>query len=279
MKTFEKLTNRYSLSCILTSAEGLHIGTGVPSAESDSPFLREADEAFLPGSSLRGAFRSSVERILAGLSARQICCVPFVDNDAAVCHAGNKAKRSEYETATGRELEELIPEMKLCPVCELFGSTLKAAKLKISDARQDIAKPEEREQPVRRDGVGIDRDTETAHPQIKFDYEVLAPKVRFRCHLEVENAEGADFALLYVLIQELKSGIDVGGRKSRGLGRIKLENGYSVSYIDEDHPLERYLSGSRKTMDQVAFERKLQGHFAEFLEQVRRGNDVTASNQ
>jgi CRISPR-associated RAMP protein (TIGR02581 family) len=279
VKTFEKLTNRYSISCTFTSVEGLHIGTGVPSADSDAPFIREADEAFLPGSSLRGALRSTVERILAGLFVRQICCTPFVENDATVCHAGNKAKRTEYETATGPELEKLLPDMKLCPVCELFGSTLKAAKLKISDARQVVGQGNEVEQPVRRDGVGIDRDTETAHPQIKFNYEVLASKVKFKCLLEVENAEEADFALLYILIQELKSGIDVGGRKSRGLGRIKLAN-YQVEYIDSDHPLVEYLKGSRKGIAPATFEEKLRDHFEKSVRALKGGHEnVAASDQ
>jgi CRISPR/Cas system CSM-associated protein Csm3 (group 7 of RAMP superfamily) len=63
MKTFLELTSRYRLHGVLHADEALHIGTGVPSPETDAPVIREHGQPFLPGSSLRGAMRSTVERI------------------------------------------------------------------------------------------------------------------------------------------------------------------------------------------------------------------------
>ena len=67
MTTFDVLTSRYTLTCCIHSDSGLHIGTGIPSPVTDSPFVREAGRPLLPGSSLRGAVRSNLERILRAL--------------------------------------------------------------------------------------------------------------------------------------------------------------------------------------------------------------------
>jgi CRISPR/Cas system CSM-associated protein Csm3 (group 7 of RAMP superfamily) len=102
-----------------------------------------------------------------------------------------------------------------------------AAKFRNSDARIDG----DVKRPVRRDGVGINRDTEVAQDQVKYDFEVLERGMSFKTKLQVENAEDSDFALLYILLQEWKQGVEFGGKRSRGLGQVVLES-YSVQYFD-----------------------------------------------
>ena len=126
MSTFEKLDNRYELECTLHAEEGLHIGTGIASTSTNAPFITQmGGETFLPGSSLRGAMRATIERIVRSLFVTPRCCILFEDNDAALCDAGNKDRRKMYESASGKKLDELIDGLHLCPMCELFGSTLK----------------------------------------------------------------------------------------------------------------------------------------------------------
>ena len=116
---------------------------------------------------------------------------------------------------------------QLCPICQFFGSTLMASKLSIRDATlAGDPKP-----PVhRRDGVGINRDTEVAQEHIKYDFEVLESGVAFKTVLCLENAEASDFALLYILLQEWKRGLEFGGKRSRGLGRsFSVRIKYNIS--------------------------------------------------
>ena len=268
LRTFLELQSRYVLTCYITADEGLHVGSGVPVGESDSPFIRENGAAFLPGSTLRGAMRSTLERLLRALfpqgSPRRSCVlfVSDVDNEGVDCACAIEKVRKKYEADTGAMDEALRKgELRLCPLCQLFGCTLMAARLKVGDARLTAGE----RQPVIRDGVGIDRDTETAREKIKYNFEVLDRGAEFRLEMQVENAEEADFALLYILLQEMRRGMEVGGKKSRGLGRIKLTR-YEVKYFDggDDHGLRKFLSEGYKKKDERAFEDKLVGAYRIF---------------
>jgi CRISPR-associated RAMP protein (TIGR02581 family) len=249
MNTFIELKNRYVLKGTLRGEEGLHIGTGVPGVDTDAPFIRQGNRPFLPGSSLRGAMRSTVERLVRSLWGPAACCTLFSDPSAGNdCWAGNEDKRKKLEQATseGEGLRRDLVQGKgrLCPVCQLFGSTIMAARLKVTDARlkQD-------QEPVRRDGVGIDRDTETAAEQIKYDFEVLDRGCEFAFSLHLENADDNDLA-----------GMDVGGKKSRGLGRVKLTD-YSVEYFDERWSVAKFLSEGMAKEEKNSFEKRLRGKF------------------
>ena len=90
MKTFAKLENRYVLACDLASETGLHVGTGVASGDTDSPIILQDGKPFLPGSSLRGALRSTVERIVQMLNPPAL--------DAASC-SNNPLMRSVNRAA------------------------------------------------------------------------------------------------------------------------------------------------------------------------------------
>ncbi len=259
--TFERLSNRYVLTCGLAAEEGLHVGTGVAGQRTDAPFILRDGKAFLPGSSLRGPMRAAVERIMRTLYPGTSCVLADDDemNAGVPCACAAKKTREKLEADT-REMEKALDngQLRLCPVCALFGSTLMAAKLKISDGVQ-TGTPRK---PERRDGVGIDRDTETAREKIKYDFEVLNPEARFEFRMQLENAGDSDFGLLYILLKELEHGLDVGGKKSRGLGRVKLD-GYRVEYFDEsgDRGLVGFLEKGYSEMTAAEFEAKLKTAF------------------
>jgi len=265
MITYIELKNRYILkNCRLHAEGGLHIGTGIPNADTDAPFIREGERPFVPGSSLRGSMRSTVERIVRTLFGENACCVLFEDNNGHDCVAGNKVKRKSLEQAGEISAEDLE---SICAICRLFGSTLVASRLKISDAYPVDGASQNL---IRRDGVGIDRDTETAQAKIKYDFEVLERGSDFVFEMQLENAEQTDFALTYMLLQEMRHGLDVGGKKSRGLGRTRL-TGYEVEYFDEEreYPLSNYLREGMGRMDAATFEDLVRSEFDLYLAGLR----------
>ncbi|MGA3028044.1 MAG: CRISPR-associated RAMP protein Csx7 [Bryobacteraceae bacterium] len=259
--TFLSLNNRYLLECSLHAEGSLHVGTGLISDTTDAPFVRSQGRPFLPGSSLRGAIRSHVERIVHALKAGH-AHILFEQCDKEICYAGNQPMLDKYQTAVGREYEQL-PAPELCAVCRLFGSPLMAARLKIGDA---VLSASDHREPVKRDGVGIDRDTGTAKEHIKYDFEVLERGANFTCSWQLENADDSDFALLRMVLGELKLGLEVGGKKSRGLGRVVLA-GYKVSFFDPawGHDLQAYLKSGLKSGDVKAFEERLERAFDEWI--------------
>jgi CRISPR-associated protein Csm3 len=262
VNTFVELKSRHVIIADLLNERGLHVGSGAVSATTDAPFVLELNQPFIPGSSLRGALRSHVERILASLSGpERKFCILF-DPDNAGCTAGDKALREAFEKLDADEQQRrlLADKVPLCPMCQLFGSTVMAARLKVGDAVLAAgAVPALR----KRDGVGINRDTETAHPKIKYDFEVLEPGCSFQMKLEIENATDDDFALLYIALKELERGIDVGGKRSRGLGTIRLTN-YRVEYFESLAEFLRTETPNKMTKD--PFDARLKAALQRFAE-------------
>ena len=267
---FLDLRSRYLLECRLTQLAALHIGTGVSGADTDSPFICQGQTPFVPGSSLRGVMRTTAERMSRSLGGGPRCCVLFEEATEVRCWAGNRDERRKFERANAKDRNLFLrsKEFYLCPMCRLFGSTLMAAQLKVSDAQFSGVEP----RLVRRDGVGIDRDTETARPKIKYDFEVAEPRegVALTFQMQIENAGPVEMGIVYVLLQEMERGFEIGGKKSRGLGRVKLRLD-KVSYFDSNrtdgrrHTLRQFLDGDYRDFPPPDFKTWLGECFSGFL--------------
>jgi len=130
----------------------------------------------------------------------------------------------------------------LCDTCKVFGSAYLAATARFSDL--PVQEPWYDLIQVR-DGVGIDRDSERARERIKYDYEVIPPGTAFQFHLTVENPGSHDLGLVAIGLQEFISGmVPLGGIRSRGLGRCRLE-GLQVQAVNftDGQALRDYLTG------------------------------------
>lgn len=266
MTTFVEARNRYIIRCNLKSDGAVHIGSGIADALSDSPFIRQGDIAFIPGSTLRGVLRSAVERIARSLgpNAASRFCTLFEENQNS-CQAGAEERRKAFEKLTADQQTAMLRrDGSLCPICRLFGSPLMQARLKITDALQTAATPAK---PELRHGVGIDRDSGTAAPGIKYDFEVLEPACDFTFEMHLENADEDDFALLFIAIRELEHGIAIGGKKSRGMGVVRLAGEYTVECFDGAEQLRAYLlTGKPQTMTKAIFEGRLHAAFQTLCE-------------
>jgi len=256
---FLKLENRYTITARLKMPSAMHIGSGTVNAKTDSPFFQGQDGPIIPGSSIRGVLRSRLEKILQAVGGNRGCVLFFEDPNSRCFTSPNSKLKKEFDeehrnkTAAERErlLEDKLLTDGLCDICRLFGSVLLASKLRISDAKP--VKPEL----LIRDGVGIDRDTETAREHIKYDFETLYSD-GFTFQADIENATDPDLALLAILFQEmLNPGIEIGGKKSRGLGICTLVKGtVSAKGFSDREGLIRFL-GSGVLEPIPDFEQKL----------------------
>jgi CRISPR-associated protein Csm3 len=131
----------------------------------------------------------------------------------------------------------------------LFGSTVAASKIRITDLKLLNGG-----KTAIRDGVAIDRDTETAKEGAKFDFETVSKESRFAFEIIGENLTKLDLGLLAIGIQELVDGnFWLGGNSARGLGRCKLE-GLSISHFEGKNGLKNYLITKKLSpMDKDAF--------------------------
>ncbi len=209
-------------------------------------------EVYLPGSSLKGVFRSHIEKVIRTLNDG-VVCNPFVKIEDRAKQQGNQLVCPDYaEVFCGdkfevrkkgqlrvggvqwqRSKEDVSNEevyRDSCPACRLFGSTSFIGRVAISDAYLAKGSQEKTEQ---RDGVGIDRFTGGAANRAKFDLEVVSSGVAFETNIYMRNFEVWQLGMLMLIVQDLGDGlIYIGSGKSRGLGNVKGEiSEMSVNYI------------------------------------------------
>lgn len=270
-----RLRNRYLFTGPLLLETPLRVSSGRASDDTDAPVMRRLDGLpYIPGSSLRGALRSELERVIAGAgtAAGLRTCTLFQgpatgapsdapcrvdvtnldcpDNCPASCtvECSSRYRLLQYkwnrQGLSSEEREAKTREFmaqRLCSICGLFGAAMFASRLVIEDAL-----PENLTNiPGRiRDGVGIDRDTGAARETVKFDFEVIEPGHRFTFNMMVENVCGdAERNLITLTINLLQQGLHVGGKRSAGLGRIRLESWQVAGFNRADQLWNRLLSG------------------------------------
>jgi CRISPR/Cas system CSM-associated protein Csm3 (group 7 of RAMP superfamily) len=125
-------------------------------------------------------------------------------------------------------------------VSHLFGSPWIASKFQVRDL---TVLPENWfGQYQERDGVAIDRDTETAADGKLYDYQVVPAGTPFEFRAVVENAEPWELGLLMIGIHQFENEqIPLGGGRSRGLGVVRLEIEKTQWFDTENNP-ERLLT-------------------------------------
>ncbi len=249
---FEK---RFLFSGLLTLKTGLHIGSGwMVGIPTDSPVIRTPDgRPFIPGSSFKGAFRSTVEK-LAPAAGLWSCCL--LEGQGCI---GAQGKEQNAFNRQRREANwndaELLAELEqgLCTTCQLFGSPYAASRILFSD----LLPPENDTTADKmihiRDGVAIDRDSEKAVDRLKYDYETVAPGQAFNLEILLEDPTERDLGLTCLGLSEFVSGLGyIGGHRSRGLGNCQIQDLriYMLDLTVADTAeraarLEKYLLGKR----------------------------------
>ncbi|MXV75042.1 CRISPR-associated RAMP protein [Candidatus Poribacteria bacterium] len=226
---FDKFQSRLNLTGEVKTLTAIRIGAGRSTSpiSSDLPVVRDAEGSpYIPGSSFKGVLRSYVESILRSIAShRRIVCNPTDNAEQCIT-------REEMKLLREKRNDQLILE-KTCWVCQIFGSLWYASKLQIRDLH--VQPNIWFDQYQQRDGVAIDRDTETASDGKLYDYEVVPAGVVFDFHAIVDNAEDWQLGMLYLGLSAFEKGeLTIGGGSSRGLGGIKLLLN-SASYIDKHH--------------------------------------------
>jgi len=260
-----QLHNRYTFNGMLELITPLRISSGYASDTTDAPFMCSYDGTpYIPGSSLRGAIRSEVERVLAGVGeekARIRSCTLFDKDscDEKIRKCLDKIKEKEKQPIND-ELIKQHAEKHLCDVCRLFGSTVYASRLIIEDAMPKTTGIDAVKSRIRiRDGVGIDRDTGAAVDGAKFNYEVIDPGTDcplFCFRMVAENVTDQDRKLIDLILNLLKQGLYVGGKRTGGLGRIKLKEDYDVTGFEDSAALWAALDANEKIDKSIEWRKK-----------------------
>lgn len=250
--TRAQLRARYRITGRIVMDTALHIGGGRnPAAATDSSIVRDgAGRPFIPGSSLKGAFRAAVERLVPNLPYLKTC---GLSDEPESCANRLRERLKDRKNISETQLLALLDEI-LCDTCRTFGSTHLASVTLFQDAPISEIWRNLPEVPTQiRDGVGIDRDSERARDGIKYDFEVVPPQTSFDFALTLENPSERDLGLIALGLQEFISGmIPLGGIRSRGLGRCHLAE-VKVESVDFGNPdeMKAYLLDRQMALQSV----------------------------
>jgi CRISPR-associated RAMP protein (TIGR02581 family) len=227
MAMLKKLLNQATIELTIVAQGPLLIKSGTeggadPSVP-DMQFVRSGGQVYIPGSSLKGVFRSYAEKIARTVNVK--CCNPF---DDTFC-----GKKLEKQNNGG------VIYKQSCFICRVFGSTAAASRIKFNDAYLPNGQNPLTET---RTGVAIDRVLgSVAHGP--FDFEVVT-KGAFKTIIHLRNFELWQLGLLALVLRDLEEGlIPLGFGKSRGLGEVKAQvSSFGIRYI-----------GAQQRADQTTF--------------------------
>jgi len=253
---FDTFRNRLEITGTLTTVTALRISKGRSTEPigSDLPVIKDAlGRPLIPGSSFKGALRSRLESFLRGID-------PNLAADPANYTSSTrnnqvkdlKVKYKNDDLNLTQELLDLTDD-----IGSLFGTPWMASKFQVRDltVQPDAWFGQYQE----RDGVAIDRDTETAADGKLYNYQVVPAATPFDFKAVVENAQDWELGLLMIGLHQFETEqIPLGGGRSRGLGVVKLEID-KMRWVDvEDHPeflleyLKKLVMGDKTAYEDAA---------------------------
>jgi len=223
---FDRLSRLTIIDGIMVNETPLRVGVG-----REAPLGSVADitvitmkvngesTIFIPGSSIKGVLRSYVEQLV---------------------------RTTEPDLHSPWDFEKMDREKEegFCIVCGIFGNTQVASHVRVYDALP-ISRPGR----GFKTGIGIDREFQAVKPGVLYTEEFVEPGCKWKFRMDIINitypGEGDERSrFLGELFKALKDvGLQVGARKSVGMGLIKLEKASYKAYAVEYGSLKLSQSG------------------------------------
>jgi CRISPR-associated RAMP protein (TIGR02581 family) len=236
---FTQFHNRLRVKGTLRLKTSLRVGAGRSTAadEVDLPVVKdEAERPYIPGSSFKGALRAHTEALLRALDAQRqrdpdkdpaLACLSVSKPEKGISYAQAgclttqlvKEKKEKLADDPARLDRELWEES--CWTCQVFGAPWLASRVLVKDL---TVQPETWFRRYQlRDGVAIDRDTETASEGKLYQFEAVPVGTCFNFELVAENLTLEEQGLLFLGLRAFERGqVPLGGARSRGLGWVEL---------------------------------------------------------
>lgn len=224
---FDTFKNRLELTGTLTTVTALRISAGRSTEPigSDLPVIKDAlGRPLIPGSSFKGALRSRLESFLRGIvgSDRKLVANPAINDEWSLTYQELSAFKKNLNGDNQEDELNTFIVNNTDLISHLFGSPWIASKFQVRDLT--VLQENWFGQYQERDGVAINRDTETAADGKLYDYQVVPAGTPFEFKAVVENAEDWELGLLMIGLHQFETEqIPLGGGRSRGLGVVKLD--------------------------------------------------------
>lgn len=273
--------SRLRVEGTLHAETALRIGSGGGSGptEQDLPVLKDIyGRPYIPGSSFKGAYRAHLEKLLRGMDEQLACSSTSrpATRDAlyGCCLTQGDITWLKQKFQDPAELAQAILQGS-CWTCSILGAPWLASKVLIRDL--PVLEETWFGRYLVRDGVAIDRDTETAAEGLKYDFEAVPSGTAFRFEMVVENASEAELGLILLGLREFERGyVPLGGATSRGLGTVRLELNWAESEWVEAQDLTTYLQTGQA--DSLADPAMRALYWESFLAALQQGRSEKGKN-
>jgi len=235
-----KLKRRVIVDCIIQTNEPLHVGVGretISVSEVDLPTMKDTkDKPIIPGSSIKGALRAHVSRLLWSLDESQRENLFGVRKVEAT-----QEELKNFQSGDTEEKKRLFDTV-LGVVDKLFGAMGYASPLRVTDAKlKSRSGTVDTEDTIERTHVRIDNDLDRAAGQALFDVQAVPEDRQFSFKLiynEFDDTvtQDANKVFYEMLLKQLGNGLEMflGGMKSRGYGLCVIKANQLLSYTPEN---------------------------------------------
>lgn len=215
---FDKFINRLEITGTLTTLTAMRIGSSKSSEPigTDLPVIKDAlGRPIIPGASFKGALRSRLESFLRAINENHA-----KDPTLLIDESDDIRRLKEEHKDNDEQLTQALLK-KTDTVSYVFGAPWLAGKLQVRDL--SVIPEAWFGQYQERNGVAIDRDTETASSGKLYDFQVVPADTPFHFQAVMENAMNWELGLLMIGLSQFEQGqIPLGGGRSRGLGVVEL---------------------------------------------------------
>jgi CRISPR-associated RAMP protein (TIGR02581 family) len=217
---FQKLERIIDIPVMYTTEGALAISAGdKPGEIMESPVIKLGGKPVIPGSSMKGALRSTLESMLAQAGER--VCVPFAAIPRNIRR--DKNRQREYLAKIGRigPCEDMDHP---CPVCSIFGTVGGRAGLMGRAIVLDATTKEGEYELMERSHVAITRDTKSQSEGSLMTIEAVDAGSVFRGAIRIVNPEDWQVGAVVRALQGVAM-LGVGGKKTAGYGALEVEIG------------------------------------------------------
>lgn len=208
IRGLDEIKMTYVITGTLINQAPLSIGAGKGALRGgiDNPIVRIGETPYIPGSSLKGTLRSEAERYIKSFYPSEFVCDILNPTDEKNGELSRK-KLLNYEP---------------CIICRIFGGPTLASHIVFNNAL-----PSSPFRTEMKTSVSISRITGGQYPGRLFDIEYVVPFTRFKFEMRVDNidliGESLEAKVVNYLLNILTKGqVWLGGRKSVGMGNVKL---------------------------------------------------------
>ena len=220
---FETFRNRLDITGTLKTVTALRVSAGrsTDPLSVDLPVIKDVlNRPIIPGASFKGALRSRLESFVRAVRS-DLAQDPSSLTDQTVSDRVRSIKEDENnKTNDARLTSKLLAITDV--VSYVFGTPWLAGKLQIADLTvlPDFWFGQYQE----RNGVAIDRDTETVSGSLLYEFQVVPAGTPFQFMAVLENATDWELGLLMLGLNQFRTRqVPLGGGRSRGLGVVELQ--------------------------------------------------------